>query len=65
MTVQSPLWKMLAAIRHADMSVVDRELLRPAFAALDGGEVIHLPERVIARIRDIAARQPKEKSCSA
>ncbi|KKJ05656.1 hypothetical protein [Burkholderia gladioli] len=61
MTVDSPLYRMVRAIRDADMSAVDRELLRPAFAALDGGPVIHLPERVIARVRDIHARMPKSK----
>jgi hypothetical protein len=60
-TVNSPLWQMLAAIRSADMASIDRELLRPAFAALDGGEVIHLPEYVIKRVRDIHARMPKPK----
>lgn len=60
MTVDSPLWKLLAKIRDADLKPVDRELLRPAFAALDGGQVIAVPDRVVARIRDIAARMPKQ-----
>jgi hypothetical protein len=59
MTVDSPLWKMLKAIRNTDMKPIDRELLRPAFNALDGGEVMHLPEFVINRVRDIYARTPK------
>jgi hypothetical protein len=59
-TVESPLWNDLRRIRNADLSAVDRELLRPAFDALDGGQVIAVPERVAARIRDIAARQPKQ-----
>lgn len=59
MTVDSPLFRMLRDIRNADMAPIDRELLRPAFAALDGGPVIPLPERVIARVRDIHARMPK------
>lgn len=61
MTVTSPLFQMLREIRDAEMSNVDRELLRPAFAALDGAPVIPLPERVIARVRDIHARMPKSK----
>lgn len=61
MTVDSPLLQMLREIRNADMSNVDRELLRPAFSALDGGPVIPLLERVIARVRDIHARMPKSK----
>lgn len=59
MTVDSPLWRALRRIRDAELPAVDRELLRPAFAALDGGQVLHLPERVIARIRDLDARLPK------
>lgn len=59
MTVEQSLWRDLNLIRHADLNPVDCELLRPAFAALDGGQVIAIPERVVARIRDIAARQPK------
>ncbi|RQS22435.1 hypothetical protein [Burkholderia sp. Bp8995] len=61
MTVNSPLFRMLRDIRDADMSAIDRELLRPAFAALDGGPVIPLPVRVIARVRDIHARMPKSQ----
>ncbi|MGG2041173.1 hypothetical protein [Burkholderia gladioli] len=61
MTVDSPLYRMLRAIRGADMSAVDRELLKPAFAKLDDGVAIHLPERVVARVRDIHARMPKSK----
>ncbi|WP_229657168.1 hypothetical protein [Burkholderia pseudomallei] len=52
---------MLRAIRDADMTPIDRELLRPAFAALDGGPIIPLPDRVIARVRDIHARMPKSR----
>lgn len=59
MTVDSPLWRALRRIRDAELPAVDRELLRPAFAALDGGQVLHLPDRVIARIRDLDARLPK------
>jgi hypothetical protein len=60
MTVEQHLWQALRQIRSADLSPVDRELLRPAFAALDGGQVIAIPDRVVARIRDIAARMPKQ-----
>jgi hypothetical protein len=59
-TVDNPLWKQLQRIRNAELSTVDRELLRPAFAALDGGQIIAVPQYVAARIRDIAARQPKQ-----
>lgn len=60
MTVESPLWTDLRRIRGEDLNPVDRELLRPAFAALEGAQVIAIPERVAARIRDIAARLPKQ-----
>lgn len=58
-TVEQALWRDLNLIRHADLNPIDRELLRPTFAAFDGGQTIAVPNRVIARIRDIAARQPK------
>lgn len=60
MTTSNDLWRLVARIRDVDLSPVDRELLRPTFAAFDGGQTIAVPNRVIARIRDIAARQPKQ-----
>lgn len=60
MTATNDLWRLVARIRHTDLSPVDRELLRPTFAAFDGGQTIAVPNRVIARIRDIAARAPKQ-----
>lgn len=62
MTGTNDLWRLVAQIRDADLSPVDRELLRPTFAAFDGGQTIAVPNHVIARIRDIAARQPKSSS---
>jgi hypothetical protein len=42
---------------------IDRELLRPAVRAIENDvEVIAVPERVIARIRDIDARLPKNRN---
>jgi hypothetical protein len=61
MTGTTDLWRLVAQIRDSDLPPVDRELLRPTFAAFDGGQTIAVPNRVIARIRDIAARQPKQK----
>jgi len=56
----TPLHRMLAAIRGAQLGAIDRELLRIPFAQLDAGvQEIHLPERVVARVRDIYARLPK------
>lgn len=60
MTATEALYAALKRIREADLSPVDRELLRPAFAALDGASVIAVPERVAARIRDIDARMKKQ-----
>jgi hypothetical protein len=59
--IQTPLWQALRRIHsHADtLEPFDRELLWPAFAALDGAQAISLPAYVIARIRDIDARMPK------
>ena len=61
MTSTDPLWKALGRIsKHVDaLKPIDRELLRPALAALDGGQVMALPSLIISRIRDIDARLPK------
>ncbi len=59
MTLSNDLWRLVAVIRNAELSPIDREMLRPTFAAFDGGQTIAVPGRVIARIRDIAARTPK------
>ena len=48
----------LASIQPA-LKPMDRELLRPALAALDGGQIMALPSLIITRIRDIDARLPK------
>jgi hypothetical protein len=58
-TGTNELWRQVAAIRHATLSPVDRELLRPVFASFDVGEVRAVPEMVQARIRFYAAQQPK------
>jgi hypothetical protein len=60
MTASNDLWRLVAQIRHADITVVERELLRPVFASHDLGEVRAVPQMVAARIRDIAARMPKQ-----
>lgn len=60
MTVTSPIRQMLAAIKDADMGPIDRELMRIPFAQLEAGvQEIHMPERVVARVRDIYARKQK------
>jgi hypothetical protein len=59
MTVDPPIWTMLAHIRNAELKSVDRELLRPAFTALDDGKTLAVPTYVESRIRDIYARTPK------
>lgn len=62
MTIDSPLWQALARIsaNTEKLQPIDREMLRPALHALEGGQVMHLPDRVISRIRDIDARLPKQ-----
>ncbi|MDE1138148.1 MAG: hypothetical protein PW999_00545 [Paraburkholderia tropica] len=57
MTASNDLWRLVARIRHANLSVVDRELLRPVFASFDLGEVRAVPEKIAARIRHYAAQQ--------
>lgn len=61
MTVESPIYLALLRLRAADIPAIDREMLRPAWAAIDEGRIAILPERVIARIRDLDARLPKNK----
>ena len=62
MTIDSPLWQALKRIsaNTEKLAAIDREMLRPALHALEGGQVMHLPDRVISRIRDIDARFPKQ-----
>lgn len=61
MTADNAPWQALRRIsKHVDtLKPLDRELLRPALAALDGGQMMALPTMIICRIRDIDARLPK------
>ncbi len=59
MTV-SQIWQALRKLEHANLSERDRNLLRPAFAAMHGAEAIKLPEIVIARIKHLDATLPKD-----
>lgn len=59
MTATNDLWRLVARIRHTNISPIDRELLRPVFAAHDDGQTIAVPKRIEARIRFYAAQQPK------
>ncbi|PTB23477.1 hypothetical protein C9I56_38990 [Paraburkholderia caribensis] len=62
MTVDCPIRAALKRIApHLEtLDPIDREMLRPAVRAIeDNAHVIHVPDRVVARIRDIAARMPK------
>lgn len=64
MTVTCPIRQALRRIApHLEtLNPIDREMLRPAVRAVESGaDVVHVPERVIARIRDIDARLPKNK----
>ncbi|CAB3730449.1 hypothetical protein [Paraburkholderia rhynchosiae] len=56
MTTNEPLFEALKRLEHADLPPTDREILRPAFAALHGGQAIALPERVVHRIRALDAQ---------
>lgn len=60
MTMSNDLWRLVAKIRHTNLSAVDRELLRPVFVSYDAGETRAVPEFVAARIRFYAARLPKQ-----
>lgn len=54
------LWEVLKRLEHADLSEVDRNLLRPAFAALHGAQAIRIPDRIVARIKELDATMPKQ-----
>ncbi|SEU36394.1 hypothetical protein SAMN03159335_05441 [Burkholderia cepacia] len=56
---QDPLWRALARLEHADLSNDDRNLLRPAFAAMYGSHAMRIPETIVARIRHLDATLPK------
>ncbi|MBR8248642.1 hypothetical protein [Burkholderia cenocepacia] len=56
---QDPLWRALKRLEHAELSDVDRNLLRPAFAAMHGSQAMRIPETVVARIRHLDATLPK------
>jgi hypothetical protein len=63
MTVDCPIRLALKRIApHLEtLPPIDRELLRPAVRAVENDvEVIHVPDRIVARIRDIASRMPKQ-----
>ncbi|MGG1947069.1 hypothetical protein AB1286_33085 [Trinickia sp. NRRL B-1857] len=62
MTIDCPLRQALARIApHLEtLDPIDRESLRPAIRAIENDvEVIHVPDRLVARIRDIDGRLPK------
>ncbi|MDN7456543.1 hypothetical protein [Burkholderia cenocepacia] len=56
---QDPVWRALKRLEHAELSDVDRNLLRPAFAAMHGSQAMRIPETVVARIRHLDATLPK------
>ncbi len=56
MTTDEPIFRALRRLEHADIPSADREILRPAFAALNGGQPLALPELVVKRIRALDAQ---------
>lgn len=56
----SMLWQALKRLESAELSEVDRNLLRPAFAALHGTKSICIPDRIVARIKQLDATLPKQ-----
>ncbi|KWF81270.1 hypothetical protein WL94_28260 [Burkholderia cepacia] len=56
---QDPLWRALTRLEHADLSDVDRNLLRPAFAAMHGSQAMRIPEEIVKLIRRLDATLPK------
>jgi hypothetical protein len=47
------LWRVLRDLEHESLDPADATLLRPAFAALHGGEAIALPEDLIVRVHEL------------
>ncbi|MEN8511991.1 hypothetical protein [Burkholderia sp. RS02] len=56
---QDPLWRALARLEKAELRENDRNLLRPAFAAMHGSQAMRIPEDVVARIRHLDATLPR------
>ncbi|KVE08398.1 hypothetical protein [Burkholderia anthina] len=56
---QDPLWCALARLEHAELSDDERNLLRPAFAAMHGSHAIRIPEDIMKLIRHLDATLPK------
>ncbi|KVL59298.1 hypothetical protein WT01_15840 [Burkholderia cepacia] len=56
---QDPLWRALARLEGAELSDVDRNLLRPAFAAMHGSQAIRIPDEIVKLIRRLDATLPK------
>ncbi|OJB35400.1 hypothetical protein [Burkholderia ubonensis] len=56
---QDPLWRALARLERAELLEGDRNLLRPAFAALHGSHAMRIPDTIVARIRHLDATLPK------
>jgi len=62
MITSNDLHRLVAAIRHDVVSCpIDRELLKPVFAAFDGGQICAVPEYVEKRIRHWAGRVAPQK----
>lgn len=59
--IYEELWRALARLEYAELLQDDRNLLRPAFAALHGGQAIRIPEAVVARILHLDATLPKTR----
>ncbi|OJB11849.1 hypothetical protein [Burkholderia ubonensis] len=56
---QDALWRALERLEHAELPDNDRNLLRPAFAAMRGARAILIPDTIVARIRHLDATLPK------
>ncbi|MCV9985199.1 hypothetical protein [Burkholderia pseudomallei] len=61
-STQDPLWHALARLEQAELTDNDRNLLRPAFAAMRGARAIRIPDTIVARIRHLDATLPKTEA---
>ncbi|CAG9197065.1 hypothetical protein [Burkholderia vietnamiensis] len=56
---QDPLWRALARLELAELSDDERNLLRPAFAAMHSSHAMRIPEDIVKLIRRLDATLPK------
>lgn len=64
MTTSEAIYKALLRLeeRKDDLAPAHREQLRPAFAALHGGQALYLPEQIVRLIRMLDVGVPQTET---